>query len=427
MNEVSNTLLRLGRQPIFGRKSELLAYELLYRDDSSKDSANIVDGNLATATVLTNALLEMGLDSVAGDARAFVNFPAEYLNGERPVPFGQNKIVIEVLENVVIDERVIDGLWQLAQKGYLIALDDFEYSSEWDACLEIASIVKLDVLALGAAELREQINFLKPYKVTLLAEKVEDHQTHQMCLDLGFELFQGYYYAKPNILEGKKAQASQSALLKTLAAVNDEESEMTDIADAVSQDAVLSHKLLRYVNSSAIGRRYSVDSVDRAIVYLGKQEVRSIATLLLMTSIVDKPLLLVKTALIRAQACQNLAKAWEKTNHQAYFTAGLLSLLDALLDRSMGSIVDELPLNDEVKQAIVNCEGQIGSCLSMVIAYETLEIFEADLADHDIAECIDSYCNAIDSVERDEGMAVLLPKEKNAGALDKIGSQFVCA
>ena len=280
--------IRLGRQPIFGRAGQLLGYELLYRDFSRDSSSSYVDGELATAKVLCNALLEIGLDRVIGDSRAFVNCTKSFLSGEKAIPLGLERVVVEVLEDVEVDETVIAGLRRLSEQGCLIALDDFTYSPEWDACLEVADIVKIDVLALDATEVSEQLRHLKKYDVALLAEKVEDYETHQMCMDLGFEMFQGYFYQKPNVIEQRAAQASHTALLNTLAAINEEEAEVTDIADAVSQDAMLTHKLIRYVNSSAFGRRYEVETPSQVIVYLGKQEVRSIVTLLLLTSLEDK-------------------------------------------------------------------------------------------------------------------------------------------
>lgn len=417
---------RMGRQPIFGRENQLLGYELLYRDFTSKNSAAVVDGDLATASVLSNALLEMGLERVIGDSRAFVNFTKSYLTGVKEIPSGQDRVVIEVLENVDIDESVVEGLQRLSERGYLIALDDFQYSTEWEACLEIADIVKVDVLALSGEEVSEQVRLLKKYGVKLLAEKVEDHETHQMCMELGFEMFQGYYYAKPKLIEGHKTQASHTALLRTLGAVNDEEAEVEDIADAVSQDAMLTHKLIRYVNSSAFGRRYEVESPSQVIVYLGKQEVRSIVTLLLLTSIEDKPSLLMKTALVRAKACQNLAEALGIENNGSYFTAGLLSMLDALLDRPLSSIMKELPLKEELKSAIINHEGPMGACLKIVTAYERLEACSIDFEPLQVAKCFKAYADALASVMAGEGMAGMLPREVSSATLDKLCEKNNC-
>ena len=412
--------VRVGRQPIFGRENQLLAYELLFRDTASDNTAIIANGDLATANVLSNTLLEIGLDGVIGDSRAFVNFTKSYLSGEIAIPLEKDRLVVEVLENVEIDDSVVAGLWRLSEQGYLIALDDFRYSPQWDPCLEIADIVKLDVLSLTSDQLAEQLAVLKNFDVTLLAEKVEDHETHQRCMDLGFEMFQGYYFAKPNIVEGQKARASQTALLNALATVNDEEAETEDIVDAVSQDASLTHKLIRYVNSSAFGRRNMVESLNQVIVYLGRQEVRSIVNLLLMTSLQDKPLLLIKTALIRAKACQNLAQAQDIGNHNAYFTAGLLSMLDALLDRPLSEVIGELPLKDELKRAIVGHEGPIGACLQIVMAQEQMATSKNDIESLFSDSFCKAYLDALRSVERGEELAAMLPRESSIFTLDKI-------
>ncbi len=417
----SNELgLRLGRQPILDRDQRLVGYELLYRDHNGQNAATITDGSQATTTVLANALLEIGLERVVGTGRAFVNFPREFLTGDAPIPLNSDRIVIEVLEDVVVDQLLIDGLQRLSEMGYLIALDDFEYSPAWDPCLELADIVKLEVLGKNEIELFENAELLKSYGVGLLAEKVEDHETFRRCLELGCGMFQGYYFAKPDILEEKRNQASHASLLSTLGAVNDDEADAEDIADAVSKDARLTHKLLRYVNSSALGLRSKVESPNHAIAYLGRDTVRSIATLLLMSSVDDKPPVLLRTALVRGEACRNIARLQGAERPDTYFTAGLLSLLDALLGQPMGQIMEELPLTASLKEAILRHEGPIGRCLEAVVSTESVASGAAATA-IGIPLCLGAYADAVAAVESGEGMAAVLPPENGSSYLDSLG------
>ncbi len=409
----NSELTRVGRQPILGRQQQVVGYELLYRDRLESRVANVEDGDLATSSVVVNSLVEIGLERLVGDAPAFVNFTKSFLVGELPIPFDTDQVVIEVLESVDVDTTVIKGLHDLSEKGYKIALDDFAYTRNWNPCVEIADIIKLDVLAMNRQTVSEHVMLLRDFDCKLLAEKVEDHDTYSFCADLGFDMFQGYYFAKPSVVEQKRAPASVNALLATLAAVNDPSADADGVALAVSSDALLTHKMLRYVNSPAVGLRNEIDSVQHAIAYIGRETTKSLATLLLLTSIDDKPAVLIRTALVRALACKWYAGESGAANIDAYFTAGLMSMLDALLDQPMEMIVAELPITNELKQALVGREGPIGACLQSIIACERA------LTGCDDAS-LQSYSRAIESVETGEGMASLLPSEKSGPDLAEI-------
>lgn len=399
----------VGRQPIFSKNQQLFAYELLHREGGNSNSANVVDGDIATANVLTNAIVEIGLDRLVGDALAFVNFTRTFLDGTTPIPLEHERLVVEVLESESIDENLVEGVANLSEAGYRIALDDFVYSSQWDPLLRIADIVKIDVLSMTEKEVINQVQLLRRFDIALLAEKVETYDHLALCTKLGFELFQGYFFARPNVFKEKRASASQAALVGTLAAVNDPEAGPREIDAAVSQDAMLTHKFMRYVNSSSLGRRSKVETVEEAIVYLGKERIRAMSNLLLLTSIDDKPPALMRTALIRAINCENLAQALGKDNPQAYFAAGLLSMLDAFLDRPLPSIVKELPVTDSLKNALLEHQGPMGMCLKAAIGYERADQMVTEDLPLSASEQYLAYLDAITTVEQHEGMASLLP------------------
>ena len=416
MNSIATTnaeLTRVGRQPILGRQHQVVGYELLFRDRLEGRVANVDDGDFATSSVIVNSLVEIGLDRLVGETPAFVNFTKSFLVGELPIPFGVDQVVIEVLESVDVDASVVRGLCELSELGYRIALDDFSYASNWNPCVEIADIVKLDVLAMDRPKLAEQVMLLRNFDCKLLAEKVEDYDTYSFCTDLGFDLFQGYYFAKPSIVQQKRAAASLSARLATLAAVNDPTASADGVARSVASDALLTHKMLRYVNSPTFGLRHQVESIHQAIVYIGRDATKSLATLLLLTSIDNKPPILIRTALIRALACKHFAEEAGADNTDACFTAGLMSMLDALLDQPIASIVAELPITNELKQAIVCYEGPIGACLSSIIACE------CDYSAGDDASRW-AYVGAIASVESGEGLASLLPSTRQGLDLTEV-------
>ena len=406
-------LTRVGRQPILGCQDQVVGYELLFRDHLASKLAKFDDGDLATSSVVVNALVEIGLDRLVGEVPAFINFTKSFLIGELPIPFSADQVVIEVLESIDVDASVIKGLSELSEQGYRIALDDFSYTSNWNPCVEIADIIKLDVLAMDRQKLAEQVMLLRNFDCKLLAEKVEDYDMFSYCTDLGFDMFQGYYFAKPSIVTQKRAPASLSALLATLAAVNDPSASSDGVARAVASDALLTHKMLRYVNSPTFGLRHKVDSIHQAIVYIGRDATKALATLLLLTSIDNKPPVLIRTALIRALACKQFAEEAGADNTDACFTAGLMSMLDALLDQPIDTIVAELPITSELKQAIVRHEGPIGKCLHSIIACE-----QDYNAGDDASRW--AYVGAIASVETGEGLASLLPSTKQGPDLDEV-------
>lgn len=417
LNQLSSNIC-VGRQPIFDKSQSLVAFELLYRDGPMSDSASVFDGDAATTNVLTNALFEIGLDRMVGESLAFVNFTKTFLEGTTTIPFEGDRIVIEVLENEEIDSNLIAGVTKLSEDGYRIALDDFIYSPKWDPLLEIADIVKLDILNMTEKEVADHVQLLKKFKVILLAEKVESYDQFAMCTELGFDLFQGYFFAKPNVFEEKRANASHAALLGTLAAVNDPEAGVHEIEAAVSQDAMLTYKFMRYVNSSSFGRRSKVESVAQAIVYLGKENVRTMANLLLLTSLDNKPPALINTALIRAIACQNLACAMKEDRPETFFAVGLLSMLDALLDRPLEGIVKELPVAESLQNALLERTGVLGSCLRSVEVFERAEQLEEDNLPLSAMDQYHAYQEAVDSVDQHEGLASLLPSLHNAVSPD---------
>lgn len=402
----------LGRQPIVDRQLAIVAYELLYRS-GDVDRAVFDDGDAATSNVLIRSTSDFGLHDIAGTMPVFINFTDKFVRGELPIPFDTGRVVIEVLENVQLDDELVAGLRRLSERGFRIALDDFVYSPAWDDCLEIADIVKLDLTVLEAWQLEEHVHRLRKLGVTLLAEKVETHDQFERCMLLGFDLFQGYFFTKPALLSTRTISPSKLAVLQTLALLNNEQADVIDIESAIAQDAVLAHKIIKYVNSSAYGLTVKIESLRQSIAYLGVRTVRDIATLFLLGSIEDKPTILVQTALIRALACKKLGAALGFAEDGAYFTVGLLSALDALLDRDLAEIVSELPVTDRLKRALTQHHGPLGQCLECVLNEERrcsalvkqLKISEAQVSS--------AYLSAICSVEKGEGLASLIPPSKS--------------
>jgi EAL and modified HD-GYP domain-containing signal transduction protein len=394
--------LSIGRQPILDQRQNVAAYELLYRG-SGQESAIIENGDVATCTVLSTALADIGIERVAGDLPVFVNFTEPFLYGTLPIPLGPERVVIEVLEHVTPDDRLADALASLSSRGYRLALDDFVYRREWDTCLDHVNIVKLDVQAVGRDQIREQVRLLSDRGVALLAEKVETREEFEYCRTIGFQLFQGYFFLKPTLIEGKSADSSKLALTRILSALADPEIDAEQLERYIAEDATLARKLMKFVNSCACGLRSKVESLRHAIHYLGLSRVKMLATLLFFVSVEGKPHALLQTALIRALACQNLAKSLKYPSEEAFFSAGLFSVLDALLDQKMAAVVQSMPFTDELALALVCHEGIMGECLAGVIAFEEGRLEDSGASIEVIRHVPAAFEEALIAVESGDG------------------------
>jgi EAL and modified HD-GYP domain-containing signal transduction protein len=360
----------VGRQPIYDRALEVYAYELLYRH-SSDNRAAFADGDLATSQLIINTFMEIGLENLVGSKPAFINITGDFFSGQYPLPMSHEQVIFELLESIVPDAGVIAGVRRLVEQGYRIALDDYLLQHDTVPLLELASFVKLDVLAMSHDELACTVERLRHYPLRLVAEKVETPAQYTMCRELGFDLFQGYFFSYPDVIHAHTASANRSVVLSLIAQLQNPEIELRQVEQLIAQDAILSFRLLRYINCATFGLRREVDSIRQALMLLGLGTVRNWATLLLLSQIDHhKPRELMIMALIRARMCELLSVTNPAIDSDQAFTTGLFSLLDAMLDQPMVSLLDQMPLSLPIKLALLNREGALGILLGDVIRYE---------------------------------------------------------
>ena len=359
----------IGRQAIYTPKKEVYAYELLYRSGAA-GSADFMDGSQATSQVVLNSVLEIGLERLVGNRPAFINCTREFLTHGHALRLPRERLVLEVLEDTEPDAEILAVLRSLKDAGYTIALDDFVLKDSREPLLQVADLVKVELPALAREEMAQQVDALRAYGVTLLAEKVETQEDFEFCKALGFELFQGYFLSRPAIVQERRAPASRLATLRILARLQDPELTTSELEDLISQDLTLSYKVLRYINSAAHALRNKLDSIQAAVIYLGQDLIRHWATLLFMAGIDDKPLDLISRSLIRSRMCEQLAASLGAAQIRRYSTVGLLSLLDALMDQPMAELLSQLPLSNEMNRALLRREGHLGAVLHCAIAYE---------------------------------------------------------
>ena len=363
MSSDQSSQLLLARQPIFDRSTTVVAYELLVREVNS-ERADVVDGDFATSAVLENAFMNLSIDDVIGDHKAFINFTPRLL--EMEIPIEPARCVIEVLEDVEVTDALLESLKRAKQKGHLVALDDFEYSEALQPLVDLADIIKLDVLALTDSELVDAVGRLSAYGVTLLAEKIETNEMLRHCLDLGFEMFQGNFLSKPEPITGRKLVANKIVVLELLTKLQEPSSNFKDFELLISQDPALGLKTLRLVNSAYYGPTHQIESLSHAIAYLGMDALRSLASLLVVSGLSDKPDALRDFALERAKFCELLGRKVKEAEASVFYSVGLLSTMDAYFDQPLEEILGNMSLRPDVKAALLDREGELGAVLDLV-------------------------------------------------------------
>ena len=359
----------VGRQPIYGRSIDVFAYELLFRNNEV-NRASFTDGNAATAQVMLNTFVEIGLDHIVDHHLAFINLTRDFVLGNYCIALPKDRVVLEVLENMGVDQELIDALNRLSGLGYRIALDDFVYHESLKPLVELADFIKVDVLELDRKTVARHVEILRQYPVKLLAEKVETHEEFEFCRDLGFDYFQGYFFCKPNVISVKPMPANRMAVLALLTQLQNPTIEISQLERIFQEDLSLGSQVLRYINSAFFEMPKHIDSIDQAVSMVGTDRLRMWASLLMLARIEEKPVELFVTAIVRARMCEQLALAHHVPDVDQYFTVGLFSILDGLLDQSMDDIIPTLPLEREIRQALLNRQGALGMTLDCVLAYE---------------------------------------------------------
>jgi len=361
----------IGRQPIYDRALNVIGYEVLFRD-SAENCARVVDGNRATSQVIIGAFMDMGLDVLVGNRPVFINLTRDFIVGEFPLPFPPGRVVLEVLEDIASDQEVSAGLHRLSQEGYTLALDDYVEQPHLHAFIDQVDIVKVDLVAVGAARLAEVVEALRRHnpRLLLLAEKIENLEEFQRCKLLGFDYFQGYFLSRPNVVATRALPDNRLALLRLLERLQDPETELEQLEALISRDVSLSYRLLHTINSARFAISPKVESIRRAISLIGIRTIRDWASLILLTQLADKPHELFIDALVRARMCENLAAQQQRQHREQYFLVGLFSLLDALMDIPMETILASLPLADNVKNALLSRAGPLGEVLGWTVAFE---------------------------------------------------------
>lgn len=362
----------VARQPIFDKNKHLYAYELLFRSGISNVFPDI-DGETATSNLLSSSFFTVGLDKISCGKKVFINFTEQLLREGTAAMFPAAKIVVEVLENVRPTVEIVAACKNLVDQGYTLALDDFIYYQNLKPLIELADIIKIDFQLITSQQIYQIVKDLSNCSCELLAEKIETYQEFEQALAMGFSYFQGYFFAKPEILHNKDIPSSHVTIMQLICEVNKVELDIDRLENLINQDLSLSYKLMNFLNSSYFMRSKPLPSVRQAILSLGITGVRTFASLVAAGSIAeDKPHELTKTSIIRAHFLEQIGNELNK-NGRDFFMLGLFSLLDAMLDVSMITVLEKLPLADDVRTALISRSGELYPYLELVEKYESCQ------------------------------------------------------
>jgi len=346
--------ISVARQPIFDKDLGVFAYELLFSGaEGTADSADLV-----------STFGSMGLQDLVGNRPASVKVSEAFLQDALSLQLPADRLILEVRDGPV------DEIAALKERGYTIALDDFEFRPELGSLVELAHIIRLDVHRLGQQGLWHQMGQIQGRGKRLVAMSVETHEELDFCKSLGFDYYQGHFLCQPKVVTKQTVPTNRLAKLSLLAELNNPDADFDGLEKIISRDVGLSYRFLRYINSAFFSLPHKVGSIRQALVLLGIAAVKKWATLLAMADIDDKPNELVVTALVRAKMCELAAASRPAREREEYFTTGMFSVVDALLDSPMDVVLASLPLSDEIKDALHHQLGPKGVVLKAVLSYE---------------------------------------------------------
>jgi len=362
----------VARQPILNESKAIYGYELLFRDGPNNSFPNIASDE-ATIRLVEGSEFNAGVKLLTDNNFAFVNFSESALLDGLPSLLPTDKTVIELLEDIPPTPAILEAVQRYKGEGYQIALDDFEYHPGWHEFLPYVDIIKVDFRAMNTAHINQLLKDLRFFTGRLLAEKIETYDEYQQAKSLGFTLFQGYFFARPELIQKRVLSSSQAVCMRLLELTSEPNYHIDSVAELIEQDIGLTYKLLKFVNSAFFRRQSEINSIQQAIVRLGQVEIRKFSALIAAASLADgKPDELIKLSFIRARFMELLAQHNEqyKVEPASAFLTGVLSKLDAMMDNELTVILSGVAIAKEIKRPLIEGTGP------MAFFLRTCEVLE---------------------------------------------------
>ncbi len=364
-----------ARQPILDKEKKLFAYELLFRDSIINVFPDI-DADEATTKMIEASNFNLGISEFTGNKPAFINFTLETLIQGYPETLTTEEVVVEILETVKPGKKLLSICKDLNEKGYTIALDDYIHQSVWQHFYPFIHIIKIDWQDTSLETIKAVKVAIKDFPhIKLLAEKVETYEEYNQALELDFELFQGFFFAKPEMVKTKSLSPSQMAMAELLYETSKKDLDLASITSVFERDITLSYKLLRYANSPIFKRRNEISTIKQALVTLGSGELKRFLGLMFASNInPEKPSELINAAMARAKFAELMASEVKPPlDSSIAFLTGLLSLIDAIVDEDLASILAKLPLAQEIKDTLLTRKGVMAALIQLLEFIERAE------------------------------------------------------
>ena len=363
----------VARQPIFDHRKRVFGYELLFRSGPENYFTG-TDPDQASSSLIESSMNVFGLQDLIGSKKAFINLTRRLIVDELATVLPRERTVLEVLETIEPDDEVVEACRKLKEQGYTIALDDFVYNPAFDSLLQHAKIIKVDFIESQEKARRLFAKTFLPRGIKLLAEKVETYGEFQQAVDLGYSYFQGYFFCKPEVMTGKTISASKENYLIFLQELSKPEIDFDQLEGVIKRDVSLSIRLLRLLNSAAIGLRTKITSIKHALVLLGERPLKKWAMLLTFANLAaDKPSELIVTCLSRANFCEKVGEQSANANSIDLFFLGMLSGLDAVMNAPLEQLLERISISEVVRNTLLGKQTEFSKIHQMVSAYETAD------------------------------------------------------
>lgn len=371
----------VGRQPILDQEGQIYGYELLYRN-SEENRFPSVNPESATIQLLINSFLSIGIDNVAQSYKSFINFSGELLLEDIFSRLSPNRVIIEILEDVEITSALIRRMKDIKQYGYQFALDDFIIQEQYELHTELFKLVdyvKVDFLAVSNTERKRIETFIQKYPhIRMVAEKIETEAQFLEAKASGYELFQGYFFAKPEIIKGIDIPSTLSSHSYILHKLSEEDADIDEVVELIVHDMSITYKLLRFINTMHFGVPKKVASVKQAVILIGFEHLKKWMRILLVHHIGEHSTCgqvkaLVSFSLTRARICELIAKRIGKENSDEYFFVGMFSLMDIIMNKNWSDILPLIPFSESVANTLIGEETDMTAVLKLAIATEKLD------------------------------------------------------
>lgn len=362
----------VARQPIFDRDKKVIGYELLFRTGLDNVFDESWPQDEASSQILVDSILLFGMSELGGGKKVFINFTRNVLLRDFITVFPKEILVIELLENIQPDPPIITTCKHLKEKGYHLALDDFVFQPQFCQLMPFIDIVKIDFCATSRSDCQKILSHINQPNIKFLAEKVETLDDFQQAKDMGYDYFQGFFFSKPIIVSSNDISSLEVNMLNLLNKLYQPEIDLEEIEQIIKKDVALAYKLIRFINSASFGLFVEVHSIMQALNLLGIIELRKWISLIILSQLShDEPDELMFSSIIRARFSELIAQQIGQNEHRAeFFLMGLFSLIDVFFERPMPEVLLELPLANDIKQALLTGNGIMGEVLDLVVAYE---------------------------------------------------------